>query len=155
MAAPEAPQAKAADKLEKVPMAPEYIQEPGKGLGIYQVRGGVCARLRCSAGGAGGGGRSPAWDAHALLHASGSSTARAAARQPRPRIPRSQPCYSAAAPRLASPLAAPSSVSNPPSHPLQQGTDGYLYCDGLRIDDIRAQVGPSGPFYLYSQERIR
>ncbi len=28
------------------------------------------------------------------------------------------------------------------------GTDGYLYCDSMRVDDIRAQV-PESPFYLY------
>lgn len=35
-----------------------------------------------------------------------------------------------------------------------QGTDGYMYCDGLRIDDIRSAADAS-PFYLYSKERIR
>ncbi len=29
-----------------------------------------------------------------------------------------------------------------------------MYCDGLRIDDIRA-AADSSPFYLYSKERIR
>ncbi|CAK0784389.1 Diaminopimelate decarboxylase 1, chloroplastic [Coccomyxa viridis] len=33
------------------------------------------------------------------------------------------------------------------------GTDGHLYVDNLRIDDIRTQV-PDSPFYLYSQDRI-
>ena len=29
------------------------------------------------------------------------------------------------------------------------GTDGYLYCDDLRVDDIRQQVPPENrPFYL-------
>lgn len=28
------------------------------------------------------------------------------------------------------------------------GTDGYLYCDSMRVDDIRSQV-PESPFYLY------
>jgi diaminopimelate decarboxylase len=37
---------------------------------------------------------------------------------------------------------------------IYQGTDGYMYCDGLRIDDIRA-AADSSPFYLYSKERIR
>lgn len=37
---------------------------------------------------------------------------------------------------------------------IYQGTDGYLYCDGLRVDDIRAQTAAS-PFYLYSQQKIR
>lgn len=31
------------------------------------------------------------------------------------------------------------------------GTDGYLYCDTMRVDDIRAQV-PESPFYLYRSE---
>lgn len=33
------------------------------------------------------------------------------------------------------------------------GEDGYLYCDNLRMDDIRHQV-PESPFYLYSKDRI-
>lgn len=33
------------------------------------------------------------------------------------------------------------------------GDDGYLYCDSLRVDDIRRQV-PESPFYLYSRDRI-
>ena len=37
---------------------------------------------------------------------------------------------------------------------IYRGTDGYLYCDGLRIDDIRAQ-SESSPVYIYSEERIR
>jgi hypothetical protein len=37
---------------------------------------------------------------------------------------------------------------------IYQGTDGFLYCDGKRVDDIRAQAAAS-PFYLYSQEKIR
>lgn len=40
-----------------------------------------------------------------------------------------------------------------PSNNLQ-GTDGYMYCDNMKIDDIRAQSS-SSPFYLYSQERIK
>ena len=39
---------------------------------------------------------------------------------------------------------------------IYQGTDGAMYCDGMKIDDIRAQAGAaSGPFYLYSKEKIR
>lgn len=34
-----------------------------------------------------------------------------------------------------------------------KGEDGYLYCDNLRIDDIRQQVQES-PFYLYSKDRV-
>ena len=33
------------------------------------------------------------------------------------------------------------------------GDDGYLYCDGLRVDDIRDEVLES-PFYLYSKDRV-
>lgn len=33
------------------------------------------------------------------------------------------------------------------------GDDGYLYVDGMRVEDIRKQVNES-PFYLYSQARI-
>lgn len=33
------------------------------------------------------------------------------------------------------------------------GDDGYLYCDSLRVDDIRQQV-PESPFYLYSRDRV-
>jgi diaminopimelate decarboxylase len=36
---------------------------------------------------------------------------------------------------------------------IYRGTDGFLYCDELKIDDIRAQSKAS-PFYLYSQRQI-
>lgn len=37
---------------------------------------------------------------------------------------------------------------------IYRGTDGYLYCDAVRIDDIRAQAETS-PVYIYSKEQIR
>lgn len=33
------------------------------------------------------------------------------------------------------------------------GDDGYVYCDNVRVDDVRQQVSDS-PFYLYSKDRI-
>jgi len=33
------------------------------------------------------------------------------------------------------------------------GEDGYVYCDNLRVEDIRQEV-PDSPFYLYSKDRI-
>ena len=33
------------------------------------------------------------------------------------------------------------------------GEDGYIYCDDMRVDDVRQQVADS-PFYLYSRDRI-
>lgn len=36
-----------------------------------------------------------------------------------------------------------------------KGDDGYLYCDSVRVDDMRQQVpAEDGPFYLYSKEVI-
>ncbi len=35
-----------------------------------------------------------------------------------------------------------------------RGDDGYLYCDSVRVDDIRQQIPAAGPFYLYSKEVI-
>lgn len=37
---------------------------------------------------------------------------------------------------------------------IYRGTDGYLYCDGARIDDIMAQAERL-PVYIYSKEKIR
>lgn len=37
---------------------------------------------------------------------------------------------------------------------IYRGTDGFLYCDGVKIDDIRAQAETS-PVYIYSKEKIR
>ena len=34
------------------------------------------------------------------------------------------------------------------------GEDGWLYCDGSKIDDIRQQVN-SSPFYLYSKSKLQ
>ena len=36
-----------------------------------------------------------------------------------------------------------------------RGDDGYLYCDSVKVDDIRTQIPTEdGPFYLYSKEVI-
>lgn len=36
-----------------------------------------------------------------------------------------------------------------------RGDDGYLYCDSVRVDDLRQQIpAEAGPFYLYSKEVI-
>lgn len=36
-----------------------------------------------------------------------------------------------------------------------KGDDGYLYCDDVRVDDVRQQIPvEDGPFYLYSKETI-
>ena len=36
-----------------------------------------------------------------------------------------------------------------------KGDDGYLYCDDVRVDDVRQQIpAEEGPFYLYSKETI-
>lgn len=37
---------------------------------------------------------------------------------------------------------------------IYRGTDGFLYCDGVKIDDIRATAETS-PVYIYSKEKIR
>eukprot|EP00210_Caulerpa_lentillifera_P004973 g4747.t1 len=36
---------------------------------------------------------------------------------------------------------------------FHQGEDGYLYCDEVKVDDIRSMV-PYSPFYLYSKQVI-
>ena len=36
-----------------------------------------------------------------------------------------------------------------------RGDDGFLYCDSVKVDDIRQQIpAEDGPFYLYSKEVI-
>lgn len=59
----------------------------------------------------------------------------------------------AAEPEVA--VAAQSTFEQPAGKGLgfYTGDDGYLYCDNLRIDDIRQQV-PESPFYLYSKDRV-
>ncbi|KIY98180.1 diaminopimelate decarboxylase [Monoraphidium neglectum] len=53
----------------------------------------------------------------------------------------------------------PAAPANPYRQPAGQGLgfytgeDGYIYCDNLKVDDIRQQVQES-PFYLYSRDRI-
>ena len=37
---------------------------------------------------------------------------------------------------------------------IYRGTDGYLYCDGVKVDDILAQAERS-PVYIYSKAKIR
>ena len=62
----------------------------------------------------------------------------------------------------AAPAAAPATPGSAPAWnlPARSGTgfytgldDGYLYCDGVRVDATRA-VAESSPFYLYSQARL-
>jgi diaminopimelate decarboxylase len=36
---------------------------------------------------------------------------------------------------------------------IYRGSDDYLYCDGMRIDDVRSATAAS-PFYLYSKDKI-
>jgi diaminopimelate decarboxylase len=68
----------------------------------------------------------------------------------------------AAATEAAAPIGVAASFVAPDGKGLGFYTgegDGYLYCDEMRVEDIRAQVASSpqstpGPFYLYSQARI-
>eukprot|EP00887_Chlorella_sp_A99_P006751 scaffold3.g6751.t1 len=84
----------------------------------------------------------------------GSVLKQAAARRPAP-ARRSALAVAAVAAPLEKPPLAPQYVVAPGAGVgIYQGQDGYLYCDGLRIDDVRAAVNAS-PFYLYSQEKIR
>lgn len=51
----------------------------------------------------------------------------------------------------------PPSTQQPAAQSLgfYKGDDGYLYCDSVKVDDIRQQVpAEEGPFYLYSKEVI-
>ena len=38
-------------------------------------------------------------------------------------------------------------------HAFYTGDDGYLYCDNMKVEDIRTTV-PESPFYLYSQSQL-
>ncbi len=51
--------------------------------------------------------------------------------------------------RVETPAAAPAQGTG-----FHTGEDGWLYCDGSRIDDIRQQV-KSSPFYLYSKSKLK
>lgn len=64
-------------------------------------------------------------------------------------------CTAAAAASPAAAQMAEEYVAGPGAGVgIYRGTDGYLYCDSMRIDDIRAQ-SESSPVYIYSKERIR
>jgi diaminopimelate decarboxylase len=56
---------------------------------------------------------------------------------------------------VAEQAPAASPAPQPPGQGLgfYTGSDGYVYCDQLRVDDVRASV-PDSPFYLYSHARI-
>jgi hypothetical protein len=60
---------------------------------------------------------------------------------------------SAAAAATAELQQAPTAAGAVKGLGFYTGDDGYLYCDNMRIDDIRQQVADS-PFYLYSRDRI-
>lgn len=60
---------------------------------------------------------------------------------------------------VAAAVAEAAAPANPYRQPAGKGLgfytgeDGYLYCDNIKVDDIRNEVKES-PFYLYSQRRI-
>ena len=69
--------------------------------------------------------------------------------------PRRAPTPPAAAPPASTaPTPAAAAFTAPAGKGLgfYTGDDGYLYCDEVRVDDVRAMAEAS-PFYLYSQVR--
>jgi diaminopimelate decarboxylase len=52
-----------------------------------------------------------------------------------------------------SPSPPPQLAVGPPKHCFQRGADGYLYCDGVWVEDVMAPAVRS-PFYLYSKPQI-
>jgi diaminopimelate decarboxylase len=53
-----------------------------------------------------------------------------------------------------SPTPQPAAAAaRPPKHCFQRGADGYLYCEGVRVEDAMA-VAVRSPFYLYSKPQI-
>lgn len=107
-------------------MSAQYIQAPGSGVGIYQARASML------------GGSPAVWQF--------------STRCCRPSRAAQQCVLPLTNQLLVLPITPQTSCRNLPACP--QGTDGFMYCDGLRIDDIRA-AADSSPFYLYSKERIR
>jgi diaminopimelate decarboxylase len=104
-----------------------------------------------------------------LAHTANTAQAAAATRRAAPAARRPLAAHrrpstraAAAAAAEAAPIGVAASFVAPPGKGLGFYTgdsDGYLYCDDMRVEDIRAQVASSpqstpGPFYLYSQARI-
>ncbi|GBG64734.1 hypothetical protein CBR_g46280 [Chara braunii] len=56
---------------------------------------------------------------------------------------------------VPSPLSEEDTTASPPPNCFTAGDDGYLYCDGIRVEDIMEKhVLERRPFYLYSRNQI-
>jgi len=53
----------------------------------------------------------------------------------------------------ASPSPPPQPAAAAPKHCFSRGADGYLYCEGVRVEDAMAAAARS-PFYLYSKPQV-
>ena len=54
----------------------------------------------------------------------------------------------------ASPSPPPQpAAAAPPKHCFSRGADGYLYCEGVRVENAMAAAARS-PFYLYSKPQV-
>ncbi|KAJ1279274.1 hypothetical protein BS78_04G143400 [Paspalum vaginatum] len=51
------------------------------------------------------------------------------------------------------PQPAAAAATGPLKHCFQRGADGYLYCEGVRVEDAMAAAERS-PFYLYSKPQV-
>jgi diaminopimelate decarboxylase len=49
--------------------------------------------------------------------------------------------------------AAAAAAAAAPKHCFSRGADGYLYCEGVRVEDAMAAAARS-PFYLYSKPQV-
>ena len=47
----------------------------------------------------------------------------------------------------------PAAAAAAPKHCFSRGADGYLYCEGVRVEDAMAAAARS-PFYLYSKPQV-
>ena len=53
----------------------------------------------------------------------------------------------------ASPSPPPQPAAAAPKHCFSRGADGYLYCEGVRVENAMAAAARS-PFYLYSKPQV-
>ncbi|CAL4898124.1 unnamed protein product [Urochloa decumbens] len=51
------------------------------------------------------------------------------------------------------PQPAAAAAAGKPKHCFSRGADGYLYCEGVRVEDAMAAAARS-PFYLYSKPQV-
>nr|CAB3466377.1 unnamed protein product [Digitaria exilis] len=83
----------------------------------------------------------------------GAATAAVSFRDGHGRLPTVRASVSTTSPSPPPQPAAAAPAAAAPKHCFSRGADGYLYCEGVRVEDAMAAAART-PFYLYSKPQV-